>query len=169
VRITDGTKNALKYSSSGPDGIIHPTTIKLTIKPDEDLLLLKVFAKILFECISFKFGYKEALSPKYDVFRTYLQSDSETLPEGLSIKLVAAHIVGSAINELVSFDVSTATVISNKYEISTKEDLAGANIVLADNVEGHCEALVMLLGGKKSGRIKFEATIPNRFVYFTKK
>lgn len=169
VRITDGTKNKLKYSASGPDGAIHPATIKLTIKPDEDLLLLKVFAKILFECISFKFGYKEALSAKYDVFRTYLQSESESIPEDLSIKLVAVHITGNEVNEFVSFDMPSSTVISNMYVIPTKDDLSGANIVLAYNVEGYCDALVVLLGGKKSGRIRFGANLPNRLVYFTKK
>jgi hypothetical protein len=166
VRILDGTKNKLKFSAQGPDGPIPSTGIRISLKPEDDLALNKVFAKILFGTIAFKFGCQEALSPKYDVFRTYLTSSFEDIPNGLSVKLVAATVSGNSITELVSFDHLSNQVISNKFEVKCVSDLSHGNIVLAENAEGTTDALVILLGGKKSGRLSFQGPILQRFIYF---
>lgn len=168
VRILDGKSNRMKFSRSGPNGEIVPSTIKMTIKPEEDVLLYKVFAKILLETVAFKFGYKEALESKYDNLRDYVLSESEEIPRSLSIALTSISIVGNDINELVSFNEKTKEVKFTRYEITGySKNLAKANIVLAQNEDSTCKALIILLGGRKSGKIILNTTIPGKMVYIS--
>jgi len=166
VRILDGKSNRMKFSRNGPNGEIVPSTIKMTIKPEEDVLLYKVFAKILLETVTFKFGCKEALESKYDNLRDYVLSESEEIPKSLSISLTSISIVGNDINEFVSFDEKTQEVKFMRYEIiGYGKNLAKANIVLAQNEDSTCKALIILLGGRKSGKVILNTTIPGKMIY----
>ena len=167
VSILDGKSNRMKFSRNGPHGEIVPSTIKMTIKPEEDVLLYKVFAKILLDTVAFKFGYKEALESKYDNLRDYVLSESEEIPKSLSISLASISIVGNYINELVYFDEKTNEGKLMPYGEITGygQNLAKANIVLAQNEDLTCKALVILLGGRKSGKIILNTTIPGKMIY----
>jgi len=166
VRILDGQSNRMKFSRNGPTGEIVPATIKMTIEPEEDVLLYKVFAKILLETIAFKFGCKEALESKYDNLRDYVLSESEEIPKSLSISLTSISIVGNYINKLVSFDEKTNEVKLIPYEITGYcKNLEKANIVLAQNEGSTSKALIILLGGRKSGKIILNTIIPGKMTY----
>lgn len=162
VSILDGKSNRMKFSRNGPNGEIVPSTIKITIKPEEDVLLYKVFAKILLETIAFKFGCREALESKYDNLRDYVLSESEEIPKSLSISLTSIKIVGNYINEFVSFNEKA------NYEITGYgKTLEKANIVWAQNEDSTCKARIILLGGKKSGKIILNTTIPGKMIYIS--
>jgi len=168
IRILDGKSNIMKFSRNGPNGEIVPSTIKMTIKPEEDILLYKAFAKILLETIALKFGCKETLESKYDNLRTYVLSESEEIPKSLSISLTAISIIGNDINELISFNEKTKEVKFIRYEITGYgKNLAKANIVLAQNEDSTCRALITLLGGRKSGKIILNTTIPGKMIYIS--
>lgn len=168
VRILDGKSNRMKFSRKGPNGEIVPSTIMMTIKPEEDVLLYKVFAKILLETIALKFGCKEALESKYDNLRTYVLSESEEIPKSLSISLTAISIVGNDINEFIPFNEKTKEGKFTRYEITEYgKNLEKANIVWAQNENSTCKALIILLGGRKSGKIILNTTIPGKMIYIS--
>jgi hypothetical protein len=166
VTILDGQSNRVKFSRNGPNGEIVSSTIRITIRPEEDILLYKVFAKILLETLAFKFGYREALESKYNNLRDYVLSESEVIPRGLSISLAAISIVGNDINEFVSFNEETKEARFIRYAITGYgKDLVEANIVFAQNEDLTCKALVILLGGRKSGKVILNTTIPEKMIY----
>ncbi len=168
IRILDGKTNKIKFSRNGPNGPIVSSGIKMIIKPEEDLLLYKVFAKILLGTIAFKFGFKEALESKYDNLRNYVLSGSEEIPSGMGISLIPISIVGNTVNELASFNEKTKEVKFIPYEITgCGKSLKGANIVLAQNEDSRCKALIILFGGKKSGKIMLDITIPRKMIYIS--
>lgn len=169
VRIVDGRTNKLRYDARTADGAVQPTNIKITLKPEEDAKLYKVFAKIFFETLAFEFGGEELLKPKYDCLRDFILSASEQVPKGVDIRMTSVSILnGNTISELISFDQARMLVNSREYTVLSSFDLRRSSIVLGHNEAQSCSALVILLGGKKSGRITCALTIPDNFTYFVK-
>lgn len=69
VTIVDGRTNSLKYDSRTPDGAVRPSSIRFTLRPEEDMRLSKVFAKIFLGTLAFRFGGDEVIEPRYDPLR----------------------------------------------------------------------------------------------------